>query len=117
MNADYSYLYTSGVCALEMHAQAPGMSIVKSFDEKSVDWTGGDDPQAILDWMKKHSIPSMFEYTKAYDNLIFTQRYPTLVLFTDLNDLDKLTVKDAFEEASKEEKFKHKILFAKADKN
>jgi hypothetical protein len=55
--------------------------------------------------------------TKAYNNLIFTQKYPTLVLFTDLKDLDKLPVKDAFEEASKEERFKHKILFAKADKD
>ena len=66
--------------------------------------------------MNELSVPTLFEYTKSFDSVIFEERKPTIVLFTDFNDLgvNHLPIRDAFKAASQEDKLKGKIIFAMA---
>ena len=98
----YTFLHTAGVCALYMKTNAPGIAVIRSFDERTSIWYGPDDVQQILDWMNELSVPTLFEYTKSFDSVIFEERKPTIVLFTDFNDLgaNHLPIRDAFKAAS-----------------
>jgi len=84
-----------------LNAEAPGISIIRSFDKRTVVYQGEKDVIKILEWMKQLSIPTLFEYKKAFESLIFEnlplgpfgaknseQYHPTIILFTDLSGID-----------------------------
>lgn len=100
----FAFFKTGAECAEKYGATAPGMVLVRTFDEPNLVFTGDD---GLLTWMNENSTPTLFEFGEDYIEPIFQQKKSCIFLFSeDKNE----AYQTAFAEASKS--MKGKILFS-----
>ena len=96
-------------CAAEYGATAPGVVFFRTFEEKTVPYTGAAEKDDLISWVKPLMVPTVFEFSEDEIEAVFGQQQPTLFLFR--SDADKTApFMGVFEEAAKANK--GKMLFA-----
>jgi len=96
-------------CAAEYGATAPGVVFFRTFEEKTVPYTGDAEKDKLVSWVKPLMVPTVFEFSEEEIEAVFGQQQPTVFLFRSDGDKEAPFM-GVFEEAAKANK--GKMLFA-----
>jgi len=103
----FAFFNTGAECAEKYGVTAPGMALIRTFDEPNIAYSGELDGGPFFEWLNSHATPTLFEFGEDYIEPIFQQKKPCLFLFSDDKDA---AYQAAFAEASKT--MKGKIMFS-----
>lgn len=104
----FAFWTTSADCAGDYGVTAPGIAIIKTFDEPKVAYSGDDwENDKVIEWMNGHITPTIFEFSDDYIEPIFANRNNAIILFSEDKDAAYQAV---FAEAANS--LKGKILFS-----
>ena len=59
----FTFFHTGAECAETYKVTAPGMAIVRNFDEKVVPYAGDMDVGSVLNFMFSNEVPEIFEFS------------------------------------------------------
>ena len=59
----FKFLHTGAECAETYKVTAPGMAIVRNFDEKVVPYAGDMDVGSVLNFIFSNEVPEIFEFS------------------------------------------------------
>jgi len=102
----FSFFHTDAECAEAYGVVAPGVAILRTFDEPKVAYKGELTVDGMLEFMRGSSVPTVFAFSEEYLSAVFKSKNDALFLFTEEEEGDYHAV---FAEVAKE--LKGKILF------
>lgn len=79
----FAFFNTGAECAEKYGATAPGIVLVRNFDEPNLPYTGAAELEPLLDFMKGNQVPTIFDFSEDYIEPIFQQNNAAIFLFTN----------------------------------
>jgi protein disulfide-isomerase A1 len=70
-------------CASNYGVSAPGVALARDFDESPLSYTGDSNGDAIAEWAKSNSVPSLITFSEDFIEPIFADHNPALILFQE----------------------------------
>ena len=84
--------------------------LFRKFDEPKVEYSRKYDSASINQFILANVLPTVFEITEEYSEIVFQGRRNTLFLFRDPNNADQKAIYEAYSKAARE--LKGKVAFA-----
>jgi len=79
----FAFWTTGADCAGDYGVTAPGIAIIRTFDEPKVAYSGAHENDAVIEWMNGHITPTIFEFSDDYIEPIFANRNNAIILFSE----------------------------------
>jgi len=82
----FSLLHTTADCASEFGASAPGIALVRNFDNSPVVFSGESTADSLKAFAKENSVPVLIEFSEDYIEPIFGDQQSAVILFSEGRD-------------------------------
>lgn len=82
----FAFFHTGADCAGDYGVTAPGVAIIRNFDEPKVAYDGENDLDKLTAFAKAHSTPTIFEFSEDYIEPIFQSKGNAVFLFSSDKD-------------------------------
>lgn len=77
------FVHAPAECAAEHEAPAPGIALFRNFDSPKHIYNGEATKEALQEFVKPLTVPTLFEFTEEHVGAIFDEQRPVLIYFSE----------------------------------